>query len=459
MQKIELWLRRYGRRVRLGLFLKAAAEVGTAALFLFGAAVLVTKLFVPAAWPHVLWLALAAIPAAGLAWWLAQRETWTRAHSAAGLDESLQTGGLLMTLCERPDPHWLKQLPQDDAAWADAIPKLRPKRFASCLVLPLVFAVASCFAPLRKADTAPAVLNTVGQAATKELEDLLKQLDEEKVLPKDEEEQARKEIEKLVEETKKTPLTHEKWETVDALREKMRAKLDAALSQNNLAKEAAQLLAQALNKNASELSSDQIEQLQQDVLETLRKLSENGTLDRPGAEGLKDALQRLIKKNGDKKSSLPSDPDELQDLLDDLDDFLEQEAKRLDEIRKKCKGCAGGQCEGIGNGSNGGSIPGQGGITRGRADAELTFGDESTKDGTKIKDVILPPGTLDQPKDDVLGVTRTAPKVEPGARSQTTGDRTIEATAGHESWNRRLSPKHRNVVQKFFRDPPAKSPK
>src|SRR5690606_17348178 len=116
--------------------------------------------------------------------------------------------------------------PQMELMWRQAVPKLRPKRFASYLTLPLVFAIGACFVPLREASTAPALRNTVSREATEQLEELLQSLDEAEVLEEEEQEKLKDEINKLAEETRHTPLTHEKWETVDALREQMRARVE-----------------------------------------------------------------------------------------------------------------------------------------------------------------------------------------------------------------------------------------
>src|SRR5687768_10499846 len=91
MAPMERWIERYQRRVRIGEFLHRAAEFFAVFLFCWGGAILVSRLWVPQWWPHVLWLGLGAIPAAYGAWWLAGREKQTRAESVARLDKTLGT--------------------------------------------------------------------------------------------------------------------------------------------------------------------------------------------------------------------------------------------------------------------------------------------------------------------------------------------------------------------------------
>lgn len=89
-------------------------------------------------------------------------------------------------------------------------------------------------------------------------------------------------------------------------------------------------------------------------------------------------------------------------------------------------------------------------MNRGRGDAPLTWGDESDLENTKFKETVLPPGYLDQPKDEVIGVTKTAPDVDPAESAPRSSRRKVDPASGKETWNRKLRPRHRNVVRKYF---------
>ncbi|MSR57698.1 MAG: hypothetical protein EXS05_08500 [Planctomycetaceae bacterium] len=450
---IDRWINRYASRIRLGEFLKRGAEWGAAYLFAFGATVLVVKMLIPQAWPHVLWLGVGVVVALAAAWWLTRKPSQTRWQSVARLDAAINSGGLLMTLCERPADDWADRLPQIERLWHEAIPRVRPRRFAGYITLPLLFALGACFVPLRNASTAPTLYNTVGQQAAQELEELLNEIEKEQLLGEDEEQQLKKEVEKLTEETRDTPLTHEKWETVDALRERMKVRLETAAMSLAKARGAAALLADSNLSDTPQMSLERSEQLENDLAESLQKMMQKGGL--AGVpKDLKEQLQRLMK-NG--KLQMPKDAGDRQELLDELKEYLDKENDKLNELRKKCSGCKSGQCDKEGEceggqceGNKSGSRPGKGGITRGRGDADLTFGDESDRQGAKFKEVVLPKGFRDQPKDEVLGVQKRAPDEEAAEVAPRAARQDVDPAAGQATWNRKLSPRHRNSVRRYF---------
>lgn len=331
----DQWVDHYLRKVRFGQFLHRSAEWLAAYLFTFGTAVLIVKLMIPQLWPHVLWMALGLLPAIGMAWLISRRDSFTRAESIVMLDRRLDAGGLFMTLNETPDSQWEAKLPQVEAMWQNSLPKIRPTRFGKYVCFPIVFAVGAGFAPLRD-PLVPAVLaNTVGREASQQLEEMLEELDAAEVLDEEEKKQLKEEIARLAEETKDTPLTHEKWETVDALREKMRLRVDTSAMTISKATDAVAALAKAGDADAALMSIERIDQLQKDVIETLRKLSKTTQFSGASSE-LRDQLQRLLK-SGD--FNLPEDAEARKKMLDDLQEYLDQEFDRLSELREKCKKC------------------------------------------------------------------------------------------------------------------------
>ena len=95
-------------------------------------------------------------------------------------------------------------------------------------------------------------------------------------------------------------------------------------------------------------------------------------------------------------------------------------------------------------------MPGRGGINRGRGDAELTWGEESDLANTKFKELVLPPGFKEDPKDEVVAVTKSAPDVDPAANVAHGVRRLFDPSAGKETWNRKLRPRRRRVVRNYF---------
>ena len=469
MSHRDRWIYRHLRRLHLGQFLQRAAEWLGGFLFIFGTAVLLTKVLFPGLWPHVLWIAVGAVPAAVVAWILSRRGRFNRQESVAMLDRSLGAGGLLMTLSESPHAEWESRLPQVERLWRDSLPRIRPGRFAGYVGLPLLFAVGVCFLPVREITANPVEPKTVARQAAEELQQMLELLEETDVLDEEQKQELEEEIARLTEEADESPLTSERWETVDALEQRMRLKLEesAALAENAAA--SAALLAEAATGNLDQLSAERLEQLEQDLLETLQNMRETGALN--GApQSLRDQLERLSK-NG-RFQNLPRDAAARSDMLNSLQQFLEQEQRKLAEARSKCQGacegegkcsrCGGacngglcGNCLGERNGQGSSSIdgdgsPGRGGINRGRGDADLTWGDESDEQGSKFKETVLPPGFQEDPKDEVRGVSLAPPDEEPADSAPRTVERDIEPASGRETWDRRLRPRHRDVVRKFF---------
>ena len=89
-------------------------------------------------------------------------------------------------------------------------------------------------------------------------------------------------------------------------------------------------------------------------------------------------------------------------------------------------------------------------MTRGRGDAPITWGDESDAANTKFKEVVLPPGSLDEQSQETVAVTPAAPEVAPAETAPRNARRLIDPASGKETWNRKLRPRHRKVVRKYF---------
>ena len=319
-----------------------------------------------------------------------------------------------------------------------------------------MFAAASCLVPLRNIDE-PIVEGAVAQQATQRLEEFMQHLEEAEVIKPEEpeSEQIREEMKKLADETSNRPLTHEKWATVDALQERMKAKLDRTTDLVSHAGEALATLSQALSDHSKTgemtLSEEQFQQLESEVQKAMQQLAKSGGLGKMPA-GLQKKLGNLAK-SGEFK--LPENAAEREALLGELQEHLGRESKKLAELRKKCKACEGckpcdkeGECE-----SEFAAVcnkPGRGGVTEGRGDAELQFGDASKHQGTKFKESVLPPGYLDKPRDEVLSVTAASPEVKPADSAARNAARANEASSGNETWNHAVRPRHRSVVKSYF---------
>jgi hypothetical protein len=450
MSEPDRFLARLRRRLFVGEVLHVAAGWLAGFLVAFGLAVLAVKLFAPRYSPAVYWTALAVVPLLGIVVWQAGRRMPSDREAVALLDRRLGAGGLLMTLTERPDPNWRRRLPAAET-WAAALPRVRPVRFAKAVVVPALFAVGAGFVPARE-EPPPAPKVTAGTDAAKQLAESFELLEQADALDEQTKESLKQELDQLSQEAEEEPLTHEKWETVDALRERLRTGLDVTDLTVSKGQSAAAALAAAL-AGGEPLSAERAEQLGEDLQEALETLRKNGAFsgsDAKTASALPSEVQKLLK-NGEFK--LPSDAAARKEMLDQLQKMLDAEQKKLAEARGKCQGCLGGQCrpgDGQCQGLVTSEMPGKGEVNRGRGDAQLNYGAESNEQAAKFKETVLPPGFLDRPNNDVIGVTASAPEVDPTAPEARNAARESGPATGKATWDRPLRPRHREVVRGYF---------
>ncbi|MFP6765098.1 MAG: hypothetical protein VB858_15830, partial [Planctomycetaceae bacterium] len=247
----------------------------------------------------------------------------------------LQASGLLMTLAETPDEEWQERLPHLESLWRAGLPEFWPLRFVRQTFFPAAFLLIVCLLPGRSLKADPALRNTAGTRATAELQELLEQMDELKILEQDEQEKLRNEIEKLVEETEQTPLTHEKWETVDALQSMMRMRVDKADAHLSRARNSLSALQREAASGTPLQMQEATEEFGKDVREALSRMERDGIFDQLSPQ-LRSQLERLRK---DGQFKLPGNPQDRQQLLDELADFLEEESDRLSKLQKPCTRC------------------------------------------------------------------------------------------------------------------------
>lgn len=489
MHPMNRWIERFHNRVLWGEFLHRVADGLVIYLFVFGTAILAVRLTLPQFWPHVLWLAVGSIPVAAWAWWVAKKNLQPRQLTIAMLDQQLDAGGLLMTLAEHPDAKWNEQLIQFDGLWSKALPRFQPRRFVSFLTVPVLFLIGSCFVPLREAMSTPITPQAVASEATARLEQLKESLDQAQVLQEEEKQQIQNEIDKIQKEAQDTPLTHENWETLDALQERMQLRVNEAAAKSRKALNAIDRLAGLKDGTIKPINDQEKQQLEEDVeaaIEELMKKAKDGEKKLPtGKKGavspeLQKKLEQLLK-NG--KPKLPSDPKERQELLEQLKQELQQQKEMLEELREQARERArergegepgdeqgeGEQGQQPGEGQNGeqqgengeggdnqdgkeGQKPGKGGTSRGRGDAEMSWGDEADEKKLKFKEILLPPGFLDKPKEEVAGIKFIAPTDQAAAASEKRALQAGKTSLGETTWGRKLSPKHRNVVKQYFGD-------
>jgi len=92
-----------------------------------------------------------------------------------------------------------------------------------------------------------------------------------------------------------------------------------------------------------------------------------------------------------------------------------------------------------------------GGISRGRGDAEMTWSEGTSEDGARYKEEALPPASLDAlRKSRLLGVSRHAPQAGTGQKPSAGGALNAGRPAAGGGRTRQVLPRHRRAVARFF---------
>jgi len=112
--------------------------------------------------------------------------------------------------------------------------------------------------------------------------------------------------------------------------------------------------------------------------------------------------------------------------------------------------CRDGSCAGNGE-AGAANLPGKGGVTRGRGDAELLYAGDTADSAVELAPEQLPASGQMAPSWMVSGVQVVEPVANPV--EDTTPGGAGGAGAGEGAWHRRLAPRHRAAVERFFGPP------
>lgn len=373
---------------------------------------------------------------------------------AALMDSRLNCGGLLAASSTVPLGAW------SPSALLAAPPRVvwKPRRHLVLLAMSSLFVAASLLVPINRADAAQRV-NVADDV--KRLEDRVALLEEEKVVPPERAETFREALESA--ETTAAGDVAKAWETLDTLEEETSrlgaeagedgvrdaqslAEIEAASSALDGAGLAASDLANAMGELAAEVSrvAAENETLQTTLSPELEAAIAKNALTAEqlkklgaAAGAAKGALRNRMSKLG--RGGL-LDPKTLR-RFDDAASSVDRDAlaRYLKENAKRSLK------EGIGSCRR----PGQGGVDRGRGDAEMYFG-ELSEEGGKFKDQILPPGSTDALADsDLAAVTAGAPA--PDSERQPAASTGQAMAPGNASATTNVvMPRHRGTVTRFF---------
>lgn len=452
MTTLELWITRHNRRLMFGLFLKRAGEWLAVWLYVFGACVLTVKLFLPEFWPDVLWLSLLVIPILGWAARYAFRYPYSRDEAVALLDRQLKGGGLVMALAESDDPTWHDRLPQTPELWKRKLPKIRPVRFFRLVGWPMAFALGALLIPTTNPHPQSGFSPSVGQEAVEQLETLHGLLEVSGVIDPEESKEIKTVLEQLAGETEDKPLTSEKWETIDALRKNFDEKLTQDEAQlEDAAQKVAKLLEGNEDKIAEWLPKDQSDW--DKVAKVMKSLSDRGVLPEL-PESMGPGMQQLIQEGSRK---LAEDPEMRAQVFRQVQSLLKNRSLDLKDVRSQFDNVFAQQLNGNPSNNNRGGA----GASKSEspnsaatgAGGKLKWGEVTKERQSKFKQVVLPPGFLDDPTNQIAGIktgNRKPQTVAPSENVSPNLPTEFEPATGREVRTRELRPRHRSIVKKYF---------
>ncbi|MBN1675731.1 MAG: cell envelope integrity protein TolA [Kiritimatiellae bacterium] len=457
--RLKLWMLRALRRLALG------AAVW---LFVLGTVVLVLRVATRISRGALAWGFAGLVPVFVLALLLEWRRRPSCSAVNALLDVVHACGGLVMADEET-----------DIGAWRERLPPLTPprvrwrgERLWLLLAAGAVFAAVAYAVPSRYVVPGKKGPMEIGNVV-EDLESRIQVLEEEAVLEETRAEEILEKLEKLKAESRgddpaKTleALDHIEQLASDAAR-KSAEEVQAAVEP--LAK--AEALAQALEKLAGQRMEAGAVQadpgLLANAMKELAALMENEALAKRLAQTLPPELLDACRCG-------QLTPEQLKALAECLGTFEGEltgrlvrlcEARLIDAERLcACTNAAcydpdalalllakGGECDKAGIAAAlAGSMPGQGGVNRGRGDAPMTWTEGTSEQGARFKEQGLPPGKVATLKDsELVGLSAGAPSVTDEPIAARAG--TLSAGDGHgAAHTQTVLPRHRGAVKRYF---------
>jgi hypothetical protein len=385
--------------------------------------------------------------------WSASRSAFSRTESVALLDRQLKGGGLVMALAEADEPAWHDRLPKTPELWKRKLPKVRPARFFRLTGWPMAFVLGALLIPTRNPHPASGFSPAVGQQATTQLDTMLGLLEASHVLAPEEAAEMKAVIKQLAKESEQAPLTSEKWETVDALRKTLGDKL---LQDEAHLADASRKLAKLMETTGGDLGKllPESEADLGKVADILKTLSDRGALPEL-PESLGPGLEQLLKQGTMK---LAEDPNLREQVFSQVQKLLQNRALDLQDVRSKFDG-AFARLPALGKGdaeeTGGSAETPESPDGSGTLSEKIKWGEKTDEHRAKFKQVVLPPGFVDDPSNQAVGITpgRKVPrKVTPSKNVSPETPTDFEPATGGEVRSRELRPRHRDVVKKYFQN-------
>jgi hypothetical protein len=451
----------FARSLTLAFFLKHFLRLVAGWLFAWGLLTLVFRASAVLSNRTLAWGSVGIVPCLLVAALRAKRETPRRAAVQAMLDEHNRCGGLLMAATDAEIGDWRSSLPELTTPRA----RFRSRRATGFLLLATAFALLSLAIPVRMMRT------DVSRPldASKEAEDLkarVEILKEAQVLEEEKAKELEQKLDQITAESSGDDPART-WEALDHLSdaiEKTAGDAAAQLAARRSALERAEALAEGLAAGHEQLDAKvmteamaTLESLMQNAMKENQMLADE--LSGETAEAIKAGalgpgqLGRISKALNRAKSALDANRSKLskagavnpnalkggatQSSRDNsgLAEFLKENASEMsieDALAQWCE------------------KPGKGGVSRGRADAAMTWTDGTSEKGAKFKEQMLPPSAvagLDESQ--IVGLSVAAPTTDnsgPAAHGALNSAR----SGGGSAYTQPIPPRHKAAVQRYF---------
>jgi hypothetical protein len=408
----------------------------------------------------LLWGAIGFLIAIVVALVIARRQLPSRVSIRALLDNQNDCGGLLMAEEDVALGGWQSSIPEIN------LPRLlwRNSKAWGLFAASIVFVVAALLVPVRFASVNAGRSLDISREVN-DLSEKIETLKEEQIIDNAKAETLEQKLGQLSKEASgEDPV--KTWEALDHLSDAVeKAAKEAAESAVSNQEKLAQ--AEALAEGLMFGSDKMDEKLMTEAMQTLSGMMQSAMqenrmlandLSPETREAIKSGslkpehLKDISKALSQKRSSLNQRLTKLNQsgMIDSkslkggvqagkrdnsgLSQFLKENAERMsveDAVEAWCEN------------------PGKGGVTRGRADAAMTWTDGTSEKDAKFKEKVLPPSAVAGLKDsELVGLSASAPTVENSAAAH--GALNNTAKGGGSAYTQTILPRHKGAVKRYF---------
>jgi len=451
------------RRTRWASFVGEWSAHLLGAAFLVGTVVLLGRIGLRWEFAQARWALLALLASPLTAAWRARSRRVSAETAAGWIDIRSGATGLVLTDAELHDERWADKARSLTDESRFRLPRWNTRPMLVRAGTALAFVVLALWVPIPEPTTGPTpkLFDRSLDALSSKLETLEEQVE----LDDETAEELHARLDRLAGEAHDGRNPEATFEAIDQLAQRLE---EEARDASEAAVDATESLA-----TSAEFAQANPESAQESLEAALAELEASGLAPKLPSE-LNAALAESA---GMLPEGLKLDPAALSELSSSLRQALSEKLSKLGEAGLlkageklaefeqlgslagfeysqepcdgNCKPGPGGTCLRHGRTAGAGDQPGRGGVGRGRADAALTWGNETAGQTDQFAAKVLPAAVYQDLDNSVLfGVGAAQPQVEPSAEGA--GSVTTQASTGSTTWRRRLSPKHRRAVGRFF---------